>query len=410
MHNEPKQGAAEVTATPTPKPCWCGPEGCADSRCAGRAKGAITEPKIPPVMLTPEAWAAEAVLRATRQDDLLLAQAMNVEARRYIALGEELERLREIIGAVQHSDREDIDAALQIAAEGQIQGDTTAYALAAGTLAAEVRRQREMLSPKPCCGDFVSCPEACAVRADHWKDFRTGVSEGTGQIMTPIDATADGQLSAPIMGEPLPVTNDAEMLVRFCPECGHVGPVASGYTNCCPDGINAREIPGKLAEQCRELFMRAVHPQTEDAAVARVKIHPTGGNAGIAWSAVPLEHAPMMRGGELLYLHEPTSSQWRTTAKPIAWRVAGCTPPAMFTPGEPSWVSVQYWSGIGMALEYAYAAAPAPRPLTAEQKRAMWMGTTSRGNGGQADWYRLGIEDAERAHGITEAPAAGSTS
>ena len=35
--------------------------------------------------------------------------------------------------------------------------------------------------------------------------------------------------------------------------------------------------------------------------VARVRVHKTEGNAGLAWSAVPVEDAPLMRDGDPLY-------------------------------------------------------------------------------------------------------------
>lgn len=41
--------------------------------------------------------------------------------------------------------------------------------------------------------------------------------------------------------------------------------------------------------------------------VATVHIARTGGNAGIAWHAIPTEHAPMMRDGDALYLHPPAA-------------------------------------------------------------------------------------------------------
>lgn len=44
--------------------------------------------------------------------------------------------------------------------------------------------------------------------------------------------------------------------------------------------------------------------------VATVRVHNTGGNAGIAWSGVPTEHAGTMRGGTPLYTHpQPPSAQ-----------------------------------------------------------------------------------------------------
>lgn len=44
--------------------------------------------------------------------------------------------------------------------------------------------------------------------------------------------------------------------------------------------------------------------------VATVRVHDTGGNAGIAWSGVPTENAGVMRGGTPLYTHpQPPSAQ-----------------------------------------------------------------------------------------------------
>lgn len=66
--------------------------------------------------------------------------------------------------------------------------------------------------------------------------------------------------SAPVAGE---------ALTRFCPECGLVGNVASGYRSCCPDGGSARMIPVSLAKKCRDNFLLAINrdaaPQASDA-------------------------------------------------------------------------------------------------------------------------------------------------
>jgi hypothetical protein len=43
--------------------------------------------------------------------------------------------------------------------------------------------------------------------------------------------------------------------------------------------------------------------------VATVRIHRAGGNAGLSWSAVPAENAPLMRDGEKLYTHPPAPQQ-----------------------------------------------------------------------------------------------------
>ena len=44
--------------------------------------------------------------------------------------------------------------------------------------------------------------------------------------------------------------------------------------------------------------------------VATVRVHDTGGNAGIAWTGVPTENSCVMRGGTPLYTHpQPPSAQ-----------------------------------------------------------------------------------------------------
>lgn len=46
----------------------------------------------------------------------------------------------------------------------------------------------------------------------------------------------------------------------------------------------------------------SVHQTAEPAQpVARVFVHKTGGNVGIRWSGVPVDGAPLMHDGELLY-------------------------------------------------------------------------------------------------------------
>lgn len=49
-----------------------------------------------------------------------------------------------------------------------------------------------------------------------------------------------------------------EPMVRHCPDCGHLGPVADGARDCCPDGSHARQIPKAFAEQCRATFLRGI--------------------------------------------------------------------------------------------------------------------------------------------------------
>ncbi|WP_395026558.1 hypothetical protein [Comamonas odontotermitis] len=49
-----------------------------------------------------------------------------------------------------------------------------------------------------------------------------------------------------------------ERLTRYCPGCGHVGPVEDQYRDCCPDGNQARMIPEALAKKCRDTFKLAI--------------------------------------------------------------------------------------------------------------------------------------------------------
>ncbi|KNE23849.1 hypothetical protein [Achromobacter spanius] len=58
----------------------------------------------------------------------------------------------------------------------------------------------------------------------------------------------------------------AEPLARYCPGCGSVGPVEDEYRDCCPDGNQARMIPARLAEKCRDTFRLAIQTLLADAA------------------------------------------------------------------------------------------------------------------------------------------------
>jgi hypothetical protein len=49
-----------------------------------------------------------------------------------------------------------------------------------------------------------------------------------------------------------------EKLIRYCPGCGSVGDVEARFRDCCPDGPEARMIPEKLANKCRDTFQIAV--------------------------------------------------------------------------------------------------------------------------------------------------------
>lgn len=56
--------------------------------------------------------------------------------------------------------------------------------------------------------------------------------------------------------------------------------------------------------------------------VATVRVHNTGGNAGIAWSGVPTEHAGTMRGGTPLY----TNPQPQQAGVPEGWKLVPVEP------------------------------------------------------------------------------------
>jgi hypothetical protein len=58
----------------------------------------------------------------------------------------------------------------------------------------------------------------------------------------------------------------ADPLARYCPGCGSVGPVGDEYRDCCPDGNQARMIPARLAEKCRDTFRLAIQTLLADAA------------------------------------------------------------------------------------------------------------------------------------------------
>jgi NADH pyrophosphatase NudC (nudix superfamily) len=60
-------------------------------------------------------------------------------------------------------------------------------------------------------------------------------------------------------------SSDAEKMVRYCPGCGSIGTVEAKYRGCCPDGSDARMVPEKFAQQCRDTFKLAI------AAIAKEK-------------------------------------------------------------------------------------------------------------------------------------------
>lgn len=56
-------------------------------------------------------------------------------------------------------------------------------------------------------------------------------------------------------------------MVRYCPECGHVGEVGAGHRDCCPDGSQAFMVPEKHAKGLRAGFLAQI-AQAAPAAVA----------------------------------------------------------------------------------------------------------------------------------------------
>lgn len=44
-------------------------------------------------------------------------------------------------------------------------------------------------------------------------------------------------------------------LVRYCHECGSVGPVKKDARDCCPDGSHAVMVPAEVAQQARVGFL-----------------------------------------------------------------------------------------------------------------------------------------------------------
>ncbi|UBB19525.1 hypothetical protein [Comamonas odontotermitis] len=57
---------------------------------------------------------------------------------------------------------------------------------------------------------------------------------------------------------PADALNATELLTRYCPGCGHVGPVEAQFRDCCPDGNQARMIPEALAKKCHDTFKLAI--------------------------------------------------------------------------------------------------------------------------------------------------------
>lgn len=80
-------------------------------------------------------------------------------------------------------------------------------------------------------------------------------------------------------------------------------------------GLPAEAIVEDVEEAARYLRQCA-----EAEPVATVRVHDTGGNAGIAWSGVPTENAGVMRGGTPLYTHPQLPSAQPTLTAEIVER------------------------------------------------------------------------------------------
>ena len=112
--------------------------------------------------------------------------------------------------------------------------------------------------------------------------------------------------------------------------------------------------------------------------VATVRVHNTGGNAGIAWSGVPTEHAGTMRGGTPLYTHPQPQQAGVPDAPDLGSTVVNEACWA-FTEAMPHALSVQVWNDLKPAIYAALmhyhramlAAAPQPTSAQADAVEAL---------------------------------------
>lgn len=81
-----------------------------------------------------------------------------------------------------------------------------------------------------------------------------------------------------------------------------------------PHDAGHRMWADDLIEAAR--YLRAC---AEAEPVATVRVHDTGGNAGIAWTAVPTENAGVMRGGTPLYTRPQPPSEQAEVANDSKW-------------------------------------------------------------------------------------------
>lgn len=72
-----------------------------------------------------------------------------------------------------------------------------------------------------------------------------GTDHATAALMGTDHATAAEIVDAAIRALEAVMLSTA---VRFCPECGEVGPVADDFVDCCPDGIRHEFVSAKVAK------------------------------------------------------------------------------------------------------------------------------------------------------------------
>lgn len=81
----------------------------------------------------------------------------------------------------------------------------------------------------------------------------------------------------------------------------------------CRDSVTGEKLYGGESSTASvedvEAAARYLRDCAEAEPVATVRVHDTGGNAGIAWSGVPTENAGVMRGGTPLYAHPHPPAQ-----------------------------------------------------------------------------------------------------
>lgn len=92
----------------------------------------------------------------------------------------------------------------------------------------------------------------------------------------------------------------------------------------CRDPVTGEPLhAGVSADACVEdveAAARYLRDCAEAEPVATVRVHDTGGNAGIAWTGVPTENSGVMRGGTPLYTHPQLPSAQPTLTAEIVER------------------------------------------------------------------------------------------